>query len=54
MPDPWTQIKVYAVKMKTSDFTSFSTVFVISGQWIDDNEWLCAIKPPLCLRRFHL
>ena len=28
----------------TCDFTSFSTVLVISGRWADDNGRLCAVS----------
>ena len=35
-------------------FTSFSTVFVISGRWKVDNERLCAMELRLRLRRFRL
>ena len=38
----------------TCDFTSFSTVFVISGRWMDDNERLCAMEPRLRLKRYPL
>ena len=27
---------------------------LVSGQWADDNERLCAMEPCLRLRRFHL
>ena len=35
----------------TCDFTSFSTVFVISGQWLGANERLCEMEPGLWLER---
>ena len=39
-------------RQMTWNFTSFSTV--ISGQWADDNERLCAMEPRLRLGRFCL
>ena len=35
----------------TCEFTSFSTVFVISGRRTYDNERLCAMEPRLRLKR---
>ena len=32
----------------------FNSISVISGQWADDNERLCAMEPSLPLRRIHL
>ena len=29
----------------------FNTISVISGQWADDNERLCAVEPHLRLKR---
>ena len=31
-----------------------NSISVISGQWADNNEWLCAVEPRLQLRRFRL
>ena len=30
----------------------FNSISVKSGQWVDDNEMLCAMEPRLQLRRF--
>ena len=35
-------------------YVPFNNISVISGQWADDNERLCAIEPHLRLRRFCL
>ena len=32
----------------------FNSISIISGQWADDNERLCAMEPRLRLRRFRL
>ena len=36
------------------DFTSLSTISVISGRWADENKRLCTMIPSLWLRRFCL
>ena len=46
--------KHYGDGWMTCDFTSFSTVSVISGRWEVDNERLCAMEFRLWLRRFCL
>ena len=35
-------------------YVLFNSISVISGQWVDDNERLCAMEPRLQLRRFRL
>ena len=35
-------------------YVLFNSVSVISGQWADDNERLCAMEPRLRLGRFRL
>ena len=35
-------------------YVLFNSISVISGQCLDDNERLCAMKLRLRLRRFHL
>ena len=35
-------------------YVLFNSISVISGQWADDNERLCAMEPHLQLRRFRL
>ena len=35
-------------------YVLFNSISVISGQWADDNERLCAMEPCLRLRRFRL
>ena len=37
--------------MDDCDFTTFNTISVISGRWVDDNERLCAMEPNLRLKR---
>ena len=32
-------------------YIHFNSISVISGQWADDNERLCAMKPCLLLKR---
>ena len=35
-------------------YVLFNSILVISGQWADDNERLCAMEPCLQLRIFRL
>ena len=35
-------------------YVLFNSIAVISEQWLDDNERLCAMELRLWLRRFHL
>ena len=41
--DGWMDLQFYVL---------FNSISVISGQWIGDNERLCAMKPCLHLKRF--
>ena len=33
-------------------YVLFNSISVILGQWLDDNERLCAVEPHLWLERF--